>query len=82
MPKSLIRFGYPGVYALMDEPLLEAFGFPKPPQALRTIVTGALRARSAAVRLLPERTKPYMRTQQRHRSYPNGYKIEELGPQI
>lgn len=82
MPRSLIRFGYPAVYALMDEPLLEAFGFPKPPQALRKIVHGGLRARSAAVRLLPERKKPFLRTQMRHRSYPNGYKIEELGPQI
>ncbi|HVU11840.1 MAG TPA: oxygenase MpaB family protein [Phototrophicaceae bacterium] len=82
MPKSLIALGYPAVYALMDDPLREAFGFPNPPEALKKITAGALRARSAVVRLLPERKQPFLRTQMRHRSYPNGYKIEELGPKI
>ncbi len=82
MPKPLISLGYPAVYALMDDPLREAFGFPNAPTALKKVVAGALRARSAAVRLLPERQKPFLRTQMRHRSYPNGYKIEELGPKI
>ena len=82
LPKALLHYGYPAVYSLMDDPLREAFGFPKPPEMLQNIVRGALRARSAAVRLLPERQKPFLRTQMRHRSYPNGYRIEELGPHI
>ena len=36
------RVGYPAVYALMDEPLREAFGFPKPPPALRGAVESTL----------------------------------------
>jgi hypothetical protein len=82
MPKPLIKYGYSAVYALMDDPLREAFGYPKPPDAIKGIVRGALRARSAAVRLLPERKQPFLRTKMKHRSYPNGYKIEELGPEI
>ncbi len=82
MPKALWRFGYPAVYSLMDDPLLEAFGFPKPPDSVRQIVRGAMRTRAAVVRMLPERKQPFLRTQKRHRSYPNGYQIEELGPQI
>jgi hypothetical protein len=82
MPKPLIRFGYSAVYSLMDEPLLKAFGFPDPPAAVRKMVEGGLRARSAVVRLLPERTKPFLRTQKRHKSYPNGYQIEKLGPEV
>jgi hypothetical protein len=29
---------------------------------------------------MPERTRPKIRTQMKHRTYPYGYQIEALGP--
>ena len=67
---------------MLDEPLLEAFGFPKPPPALRRLVEGALKMRGRLIRLLPERRKPRLRTGPRRPTYPKGYHIEALGPQM
>ena len=39
-----------------------------------------MRARSAAVRALPARRTARLRTLEKHRSYPAGYQIEQLGP--
>jgi hypothetical protein len=80
LPGPLRRFGAPAVYAIMDDALLEACGFPEPPAWLRRAVPAALRLRGRLVRLLPERRRPFLHTAQRMRSYPNGYRIEELGP--
>jgi hypothetical protein len=77
VPKSL---GRPFVHALLDELLLDALGFPSPPRALRAAATASLRARSRAVRFLPEHRKPRLRTEERHRSYPERIEIERLGP--
>jgi hypothetical protein len=74
------RVGRPLVYALLDEPLLEALGFPRPARALRAAALAGVRARSRAVRALPPRRRPRIRTEERHRSYPRGYAIEKLGP--
>ena len=82
LPAPLRRLGEPAIYALMDDLLLEAFGFPRPSPAMRRLVEGALKARAGIVRLLPERRRPRMRTAMKHRSYPRGYRIEELGPPI
>jgi hypothetical protein len=68
------------IYAGMDEPLLEAFGFPKPSPALRRIVEGALKLRARALRILPRRTRPLLRTEMKQASYPCGYAIEKIGP--
>jgi hypothetical protein len=75
--RPLVRLA---IDALMDEPLLTAFGFPRPSPSLRRLVEGALRLRGRAVRLLPARRRPVIRTELKHRSYPHGYFIEELGP--
>jgi len=82
LPAPLRRLGEPAIYAMLDEPLLEAFGFPKPSPALRRLVEGALKMRGRLIRLLPERRKPRLRTGPRRPTYPNGYRIEELGPPI
>lgn len=70
----------PMVYALLDERMLEAFGFPEPPQFLRDRVTNLLKLRGRILRWLPPRTKPWFFTDDRHRSYPNGYEMSDLGP--
>lgn len=74
------RLGAHAIAALMDDRLRDALGFPRPPRALARAVEQGLRARALAVRMLPARRRPKLRTQLRHRTYPNGYRIEALGP--
>ncbi len=73
------RIGRPLVYALLDEPLLDALGFPHPSRALRRSAELAVHARSRAVRALPPRRRPRLRTEEKHRSYPRGYELETIG---
>lgn len=80
LPKSLWPLGEPFVYALMDERLCTAFNFPAPSPGMRALVEGTLRLRARAVRWLPERRRSLLRSSLPHRSYPNGYRTEDLGP--
>jgi hypothetical protein len=80
LPKPFWPLGEPFVYALMDERLCKAFNFPQPSRGMRALVEGALRLRSRAVRWLPERRQPLLRSSLPHRSYPQGYCTKELGP--
>jgi hypothetical protein len=80
LPKALRPLAAPFVYAMLDDPLLEAFGFPKPPTVLRALVRGGLVLRGKVLRFFPARQRPRLRTEMRHRTYPKGYKVEELGP--
>jgi hypothetical protein len=77
LPSSV---GRPLVHALLDEALLDALGFEHPPPRLRRLVGAGVRARSHAVRFLPPRRSPRLRTLERHRTYPGGFALEELGP--
>jgi hypothetical protein len=70
----------PAIHALMDPPLIEAFGFPRPSRAMQAMVLGALRLRARALRIWPPRRRPKLRTEMRHRSYPQGYTMADLGP--
>jgi hypothetical protein len=79
-PGSPKRLGAHAIAALMDDRLREAIGFQRPPRPIARAVEGALRARAKTLRLLPPRRKPKLRTELRHRSYPQGYSIEALGP--
>jgi ER-bound oxygenase mpaB/B'/Rubber oxygenase, catalytic domain len=74
------RLGSQAIAALMDDRLREALGFPRPPRSIARAVEGGLRARALAVRMLPPRRRPKLRTSMRHRTYPNAYRIEALGP--
>ncbi len=69
-----------GICAILDEPLLEALRLPVPSIVERRAAAAALHARSLAVRYLPPRRRPRLRTTLRRPSYPSGYEIEELGP--
>lgn len=80
LPAPLRHFAAPVIHTLLDDSLLDSFGFPKPSPALRRLVREALRTRSRLTGLLPERRKPFRHTARRHRSYPSGYQIEQLGP--
>jgi hypothetical protein len=76
-PRAVVRrFSY----ALMDEPLLDAFRYPHPTRAERIAAAAALRTRSRIVRHLPPRQEPYFtRHSPNIRSYPDGYDVRELG---
>jgi ER-bound oxygenase mpaB/B'/Rubber oxygenase, catalytic domain len=74
------RLGAPAIYALLDDRLLDAFGFPRPPHAFRAAVEAALRARSRVVAALPPRRRPRRRTARRTRTYGRRWYLETLGP--
>lgn len=66
--------------ALMDDRLLDAFGYRRPAAWERAAAAGALRLRSGVVRLLPPRKRPFYPHQRRSvRSYPRGYDVAKLG---
>lgn len=79
LPRFLWPLGRPFVHALMDDHLLEAVGLRRPPLLVRRVAEGAVRLRSRIVRRLPGRRQPRLITARRHPTYPNGYRIEELG---
>ena len=79
-PRLLSPITRSAIYALLDVPLIEAFGFPQPSPFMRSCVTRALRMRAKVLRWLPPRSKPRLRTEMQHPSHPNGYTIEQLGP--
>ncbi|GJF30604.1 peptidase [Kitasatospora sp. NE20-6] len=65
---------------LLDDPLREAFGYPRPPALLTALVRGGMRLRGRAVRLLPPRRTPHLARDGRQvRGYPGGYRVSELG---
>jgi hypothetical protein len=67
-------------YALMDDPLLAAFDYPRPTALERRLATGALRARARLLRRRPPRIEPrFARDLPNIRSYPDGYDIAALG---
>jgi hypothetical protein len=73
----LVRYG---IYAMLDDRMIAAFGFPKPLALTRAALRGALRLRGRAVRYFPPRRKPHFFTDSRNRTHPHGYRIGELGP--
>ncbi|MCZ6727311.1 MAG: oxygenase MpaB family protein [Acidobacteria bacterium] len=69
-----------GIYALLDDAMIEAFGFPKSLPGTRPMARGALKLRGRLVRWLPARRRPHFFTDNRNRTYPSGYEIAGLGP--
>lgn len=68
------------IYALLDDPTRKAFGFPRPSWWMRGLVICGLTCRARMLRWLPQRRQPRLRTEMKHRTYPRGYSIEQLGP--
>ena len=69
-----------GFYALLDNTMRQAFGFPAPPKQLSYAIETALKLRGRALRWFPPRKRPGFYSDTPTRSYPNGYTIEDLGP--
>jgi hypothetical protein len=68
------------LYAIMEDPQLDAFGFPRPSPLFRQIVLGAMWCRARILRACPRRRRQVLRTAMQHRTYPHGYNIPTLGP--
>jgi hypothetical protein len=79
LPRSLFFIGKPVVCALMDDKLLYAMGMKPVPKPIKKIVHSLMRLRANIVRFLPERKTPYLGTKVKRPTYPNGYKIKDLG---
>lgn len=75
--KALVRSS---ILALMNDGVADAFGFERPSRLMRQVVQRVLRLRARLLKILPKRTRPRLRTLGKHRSYPEGYSIEKLGP--
>jgi hypothetical protein len=79
-PRSLSLVVRPAIVALLDDALVESFGFRRPSGFFHWLTPAALRLRARLARHLPTRCGPRLRTQMGHPTYPAGYTIERLGP--
>lgn len=70
----------PWVYVMLDDAMLTAFGFPAPEASKRRWVEGLLRSRSYLLRYFPARTQSWFYVDASQRSYPKGYRMEDIGP--
>lgn len=71
-----------GVYAMLDQQMADAFGFPTGSPRLRALLEAGLRARGAVVRRLPRRRTSRTTRDPRNRTYPGypeGYRPRDLG---
>jgi hypothetical protein len=69
-----------GIYAMLDEAMIQSFGFPKPLPGTRPMLRAGLRLRGRAIRFFPARRQPHFFTDDRNRTHPKGYEIAQLGP--
>ncbi len=79
-PRALAPAVRLAIHALLDDIMLDAFGFPRPSPRTRRIVQGLLRLRGRIVRWLPPRRAPSFFTDRPNRTHPRGYAIGDLGP--
>lgn len=79
-PKLAAPLVRSAIHAMLDDPLIDAFGFPQPSPLMRRLVPVGLRLRARFARYLPPRRRPRLRTGMKHPTYPDGYTIERLGP--
>jgi len=75
--RPLVRYG---IYAMLDDRMIGAFGFPRPRPVTRALLRAMLQARGRFVRWLPPRRAARFFTDGRLRTYPDGYRIHRLGP--
>ncbi|MBI1796411.1 MAG: DUF2236 domain-containing protein [Candidatus Eisenbacteria bacterium] len=68
------------IYALLDDAMIAAFGFPKPLPLTRPLLRGSLRMRGRLLRWTPPRRAPHFFTDDPNRTHPDGYEIGLLGP--
>ncbi|HNJ65771.1 MAG TPA: DUF2236 domain-containing protein, partial [Turneriella sp.] len=70
-----------GIYALCDAPLRRAVGFPDPNPLVLAAVEAAFKARAFFLRHLGQPPRdPERITARKFSTYPQGYRIAEVGP--
>ena len=79
-PRPLAPLVRHGIHALLDDEMLNAFGFPRPLPGVRVILNGVLKLRARIVRWMPPRREPNFFTDRPNRTHPRGYEIGSLGP--
>lgn len=79
-PKPLQPLLRPASSALLDNPMRSALGWPESPAAIKSAIVLGLKTRSAIASRFPDRRKPDFFADQRQRSYPGGYQLEDIGP--
>lgn len=79
LPKRWAKIGKPIATCLMDDLLRQAMGFPAPPPLLQKTVQSLMGMKKWLNAYAPERQTPYLRTKQKHPTYPKGYTIKTLG---
>ena len=79
LPEFAVSVGRPAVHALCDRSLRDAMGFERPPGWLEWMLTNALKLRGRSMRLLPARRRPRLLTKRNRPTYPDGYRIIDLG---
>jgi len=79
LPTWLFPLGKPVALCLMDTSLREAMGYRKPADWLIKTIKQSMLLRSKLLRWLPERKRPSLGTLRKRKTYPEGYKVEELG---
>ena len=79
-PRFLAPIVRSSIYAMLNDQMIEAFGFPRPAPGMRAMVAAMLRLRGRIVRMLPARKKARFFADGKNRTYPRGYAISRLGP--
>jgi hypothetical protein len=80
MPFFAKPFVLPVMKCLLDDKMLRALGYSPPPAWLKPVVRAVMRMRALALRRITFKKYPSFVTIEYNRTYPKGYKIEELGP--
>lgn len=81
-PTALTPAVKQGVFALLDDRMAHAFGFPAGSTTIERIAVGALRARARIERYFPKRTRSRTTSDAANKTYPGypvGYEPSELG---
>lgn len=68
-----------GISALLDDRMLDAFGFEHPHPLLRNVVGNSLKIRSKLLNFLPQTKQSKFYIDSPIRSYPDGYEIGDVG---
>jgi hypothetical protein len=80
MPFFARPFVLPVMKCLLDESMIKALGYTLPPALLKTSVNAAMKLRAVSLRKITFKRYPSFVTTEHNRTYPEGYKIEHLGP--
>jgi hypothetical protein len=79
-PRLAAPIVHRAIYAMLDDAMIGAFGFPRPLPLARPVLRSLLRLRGRVVRCLPPRRTAHFFVDSPTRTYPQGYEIDRLGP--